>query len=761
MLRYYIGCLLLCISGLASGQGKLLIVGGGSEDLDAEGWSETPYGWLVDQAENKRIAVLSFNEETEVIPEYFVSLGATAAHNIQIDNQDLAYSEAMYDSLMGYDGFFIKGGDQSRYYETWRSSQVVRALIDKYLGGGVLGGTSAGLHILSGVVFTAENGSVYPEEGLENILDEDFTLKTNFLPFYSDYLFDSHFIERGRTFRLLSFLAHYNLNSGDSLKGLGVDDRTAMAIDSQGIGTVYGTGGVHWMRMESDQVAIDLDEGDFFSADSVVTQRLVAGDQLNLHTGELVSFDHDTVNVEPWRYTRDRNIFLDGSEEGQLPGNLFLINSQSIIREATGSTLGMLIRPRTLEAEGLPGLLEGRGFFLDELPLTAFYNSEDRVEVRNWIRNRNLFVWAEVTWDELQTFFDAGPTGALLKEHIYRDGITHVFLSGTSDLAGEIRVTNNLSDASASYRGRLEYAPGLNLIPGAIVMPHTIDVSTSDFYENNVSAVEYALTADSIQFGIYLSVLGNRKTSYFSLLGEDGKMQMAAGGEMSVVVVEDQSTALGSAEVRNVAAFDRYVYQVLNAGSEARSSGDIVRVPNEEYIDEIVPVEVYLGTREYDRIRLDWWGGVSGDGSGYIIYRGEDGTEPTYYDSTGTEIQGYIDRNTLPEVTYTYLVQAYNTDTISRFSEPYTMAAVTGLSNELLSWQVYPNPTTGNILRLQGEVNLERLSLWNSLGQEQAISWVPSGENQWEVRLPEGSGLQLLCLHSQETKSQCITLMRE
>src|SRR5437868_2399033 len=95
--------LLVSIPGTLAAQGSLVLVGGGSE---AEGgWSDAPYRWIIDHAVNKRVAVISYADEDNWIPDYFVSLGATAATNIRISSRSVADLQATYDALMTYDAF--------------------------------------------------------------------------------------------------------------------------------------------------------------------------------------------------------------------------------------------------------------------------------------------------------------------------------------------------------------------------------------------------------------------------------------------------------------------------------------------------------------------------------------------------------------------------------------------------------------------------------------------------------------------------------
>ena len=184
----------LLSSILSYSQGSLVLVGGGGESNG--GWSDAPYTWALDQSQNRKVAVIYYSSSTSWIPEYFMDLGASDTAKFDIDNLTLANSQATYDSLMNYDVFFIKGGDQWDYYNTWKNTKVEDAITDKFNQGGVIMGTSAGMAILSEVVFTAENGTVYPDEALTDPYNWiDIALNDDFLGIFQGYIFDTHFVE--------------------------------------------------------------------------------------------------------------------------------------------------------------------------------------------------------------------------------------------------------------------------------------------------------------------------------------------------------------------------------------------------------------------------------------------------------------------------------------------------------------------------------------------------------------------------------------
>lgn len=170
----------LLVCGIAAAQGKLVLVGGGGEDQND--WSDEPYRWAVDQSQNKKVAVISYGDADNWIPDYFKWLGAVDAVNIKLDSRTIADQQATYDLLMQYDVFFFKGGDQSLYYQYFKGTKTQQAIIDKFNAGGVISGTSAGMAILSKVFYAALGNSLYPDDVLQDFQDPDITLRNDFLP---------------------------------------------------------------------------------------------------------------------------------------------------------------------------------------------------------------------------------------------------------------------------------------------------------------------------------------------------------------------------------------------------------------------------------------------------------------------------------------------------------------------------------------------------------------------------------------------------
>lgn len=157
---------------------------------------------------------------------------------------------------------FFDGGDQSLYLKYIQGSPLEKALEyalhDRKTP---MGGTSAGMAILGGIDFTAKY-SPSPEIALvtsdlamshptAQFLDLD--RRTLSPPYLEQVITDTHFSERERQGRLISFMARAVYNryadvNGLNIKGIGADGGAAYCYNTTtGQGKVFGIGRVHFL----------------------------------------------------------------------------------------------------------------------------------------------------------------------------------------------------------------------------------------------------------------------------------------------------------------------------------------------------------------------------------------------------------------------------------------------------------------------------------------------------------------------------------
>jgi cyanophycinase len=543
--------LMLCLFSFAlHAQGNLMLVGGGGESNG--GWSDTPYQWMVENSDNKKIGIISYSDADNWLPDYFVNLGAVEAVNIKIDSRELADQAGMLDSLNQYDALFFKGGDQSRYYEYYKNTAVQTAIEEIYNRGGVIGGTSAGMAILSGVMFTASNGSAYPYDALSDINSQYMTLENDFLQFYPDYIFDTHFIERGRTSRLIGFLANWYENQEKLIKGIGIDDRTAFCINEASVGTVYGTGAASIYHPREFQIQ----DGKIMNSNLKAIQ-LTHAQSYDLNNGEILErnlANQSQPNMDLPYYqvyatsetilSRNTNMLEEIISDELLSGKILLISNQANSKVSSYT-------------EFLEENSSSEVVFID---ITANEDQEQQIALRNNIRKSSLLLFLES--NDLNAYLNSGPTGELLKSHMRRNEITNVFLGDIANQLGASYADNIYQDPFNAYYDDLEFRKGLALLNDFNIITEAYGLDEKDYYENISSAVVDRILVENLKYGVFLT--GNTYFSY--TINEDDQALIKMDGDLSSILIENPSTRFAQTDqtVSGSTSRMQYAFDSLN-----------------------------------------------------------------------------------------------------------------------------------------------------------------------------------------------------
>src|SRR4029434_6875584 len=140
----------------------------------------------------------------------------------------------------------------STYVDLWRGTAVqsgVNFLLNTKLA--TVGGTSAGLAVLSQFIYTGARGSVTSSQALADPFHRYVTLERDLFSsaLGVDKLYDSHFVTRDRMGRSLVFLARI-VNSGWATqpRGIGIDEETALLVLPTGAATMVGTGAAYFLQ---------------------------------------------------------------------------------------------------------------------------------------------------------------------------------------------------------------------------------------------------------------------------------------------------------------------------------------------------------------------------------------------------------------------------------------------------------------------------------------------------------------------------------
>jgi len=195
---------------------------------------------------------------------------------------------------------WIAGGDQSDYINFWKGTPVQAALNARIAHGVPVGGTSAGLNVLTQFVYTAQaSQGVTSSQALADpfnrymSFDRDFAL----LPALQGIIGDAHFGVRDRMGRDIAFLCRVAANGWSTTpRGIAIDEMTALLVPATGNASVVGTGHVYFLQAPGlPQVCAAKQPLTYRGID---VARVAAGDGFNLATWAAVGGTAYSVTAE-------------------------------------------------------------------------------------------------------------------------------------------------------------------------------------------------------------------------------------------------------------------------------------------------------------------------------------------------------------------------------------------------------------------------------------------------------------------------------
>jgi cyanophycinase-like exopeptidase len=217
---------------------------GGSTDVNAA------IKWMLQRSGGGDVVVIR-STGTDAYDNYMARLyPVNSVETLLIDSKKLANDPQVADRIKQAECLFIAGGDQSQYVNFWKGTLVNDAI--NYLINTKkvpVGGTSAGCMVLSHICFDAQNGTVTSSQVLKNPYNKYATFSTHFInvPFLQNIITDTHYNNPDRRGRQVGFMARLFQDSGFAIKGIGVQEQTAVAIDENGAGKVFGSGNAFFL----------------------------------------------------------------------------------------------------------------------------------------------------------------------------------------------------------------------------------------------------------------------------------------------------------------------------------------------------------------------------------------------------------------------------------------------------------------------------------------------------------------------------------
>ncbi len=221
--------------------GGVVLMGGGL-DVDAA------IKWMIGKSGGGDFVVLR-SSGTDAYNDYIYAMGgANSVQTLLVTSTAQANDACVVQTIKNAGAVFLAGGDQADYINYFKGQGVGNAL--NYLINtkrAPVGGTSAGMAI---------QGQYFHPGGADNttvlLNPTAVAVGNNFLAngALTNLVTEPHFAERARQPRLTSFMASSLYNYGvpwQAMRGVAADERTAVAIDANGIGSVFGSGNAHFV----------------------------------------------------------------------------------------------------------------------------------------------------------------------------------------------------------------------------------------------------------------------------------------------------------------------------------------------------------------------------------------------------------------------------------------------------------------------------------------------------------------------------------
>jgi cyanophycinase len=220
---------------------------GGGTDVDAA------FQWMCQRSGNGDFLVIRATG-TDAYNPYIQQLcpNENSVSTLIIPNRTAASDPFVISTIQNAEALWIAGGDQSNYINYWKGTPVQTALQGLIARGVPIGGTSAGMNVLSQFIYSAlASQGVTSSQALADPFSRYITLDRDFVSIttVAGLIGDPHFVTRDRMGRDLAFLCRINLNGWSAApRGISIDEQTALLIDGSGNGTVVGSSTVYFLQ---------------------------------------------------------------------------------------------------------------------------------------------------------------------------------------------------------------------------------------------------------------------------------------------------------------------------------------------------------------------------------------------------------------------------------------------------------------------------------------------------------------------------------
>ena len=226
-------------------QGGVVLMGG-STDVDAA------FQWMCARAAGGDFLVVRASG-TDAYNPYIRNLcpSANSVATLIVDSVAAANSATNVGYVQKAELIWIAGGDQSNYINYWKGTALQTALRARIASGAPVGGTSAGLNVLTQFVYTAQGSQgATSSQALADPFGRYLTFVRDFLNVgvLAGVIGDPHFGARGRMGRDLAFMCRVSANGWSTApRAIAVDEQTALLLAGTSA-SVVGLGRVYFLH---------------------------------------------------------------------------------------------------------------------------------------------------------------------------------------------------------------------------------------------------------------------------------------------------------------------------------------------------------------------------------------------------------------------------------------------------------------------------------------------------------------------------------
>ena len=262
-------------------KGKLFIIGGGT----VSGYMIDKYVELAGGKNSNFLIVPMASGVPQQSASSFIKKLETAGclkAEYLLCNKESADADSNLMKLKNVTGIYFTGGDQSRLIAALTGTKLLEGIRNIYKNGGVIGGSSAGAAVMSGMMLTGNELVNKDTVNAFNLIVKGNVQTVDGFGFINNAIVDQHFIKRKRMNRLLTLVLE-----NPKLVGIGIDESTAIIVNPDDTFEVIGESLV--TVFDASKVKdIGEDKNNHISASDIRMHLLRDGDAYNIKSQAVI-----------------------------------------------------------------------------------------------------------------------------------------------------------------------------------------------------------------------------------------------------------------------------------------------------------------------------------------------------------------------------------------------------------------------------------------------------------------------------------------